>query len=180
MRLFQPLAVSSVLLLGFAAGAAGQAMVEYGHAAGTSGVAGAAGGKNIGKSLGAVFDKTGRTLQTAGQSSAATAAKPAETARPAAAAHSSEPTSEPTAAPAKPAAALPAVDPAAIAPGLDRQELLAKFGKPSMQLTSTDGADEVEKLYYRRAGHEIVVVTLRNGKVASVSPPAQTAQATRP
>lgn len=177
MKPVQPLAVSAVLLLGFAAGAAGQAMVEYGHAAGTSGVAGAAGGKNIGKALGAVFDRTGRTLQTAGQSSATTAAKPAETAKPAAAAaHSSEPAAEQ----AKPAAALPAVDPAAITPGLTREELLTKFGKPSMQLTSSDGSDQVEKLYYRRTGHETVVVTLRNGKVASVSPPAETAQVTKP
>jgi Flp pilus assembly pilin Flp len=172
MKPVQPLAVSVALVLGFAAGAAGQARVEYGHAAGTSGVAGAAGGKNIGKSLGAVFDKTGRTLQTAGQPSAATAAKPA------AAGHSSEPAAETAAKPV--AAELPAVDPAAITPGLDRKDLLAKFGGPSMQLTSTDGSDQVEKLYYRRAGHETVVVTLRNGKVASVSPPAETAQAAKP
>lgn len=180
MRSFQALTVSVALLVAFAARASAQAMVEYGHGASTSGVAGAAAGKNIGKSLGAVFDKTGRTLQSASQSSATTAAKPAETAKPAASAHPSEQAAESAAKSAAGLSSMPAVDPAAIAPGLDRKELIAKFGKPSMQLTSTDAADEVEKLYYRRAGHETVVVTLRNGKVASVSPPAETAQAAKP
>ncbi len=139
----------------------GQAMAEYGLGVGRSGVAGATAGKNTGKATGAVFDKTTKALQTAGKPGAATA----------------QAASAPT--PAKPVesekqvdAASPAIDPSAITPGLERQELLAKLGKPSMKMTNTDGPDIVEKLWYKAVGHETVLVTLRNGKVAAVSPPS--------
>ena len=59
------------------------------------------------------------------------------------------------------------VDPAEVKQGLERQELLAKFGKPSMKITMMDGSDVVERLLYRSAGHDSVLVILRNGKVTS-------------
>jgi hypothetical protein len=62
------------------------------------------------------------------------------------------------------------VDLTGIAPGLDRADLLAKAGKPSMKLTSSEGGEEVEKYWYPTTEGK-AVITLRNGKVAVVSPP---------
>ncbi len=149
------------LLTAFAVSVYGQAMVEYGLGAGRSGVAGAAAGKNTGKATGAIFDKTTKALETAGKPGAAAAQS------------ASASTPPKTAEPEKQAATAPAaIDPSAITPGLERQELLAKLGKPSMKITNTDGSDIVEKLWYKSPGHETILVTLRNGKVAAVSPPA--------
>jgi len=154
------LAVTLIFSVVFAGVAYCQAMVGYGLGVGRSGVAGAAAGKSTGKATSAVLDKTTTALETAGKPGAATAqAAGAQT-------------------PAKPeaekqvATLSPAIDPNAITPGLERSDLLARFGKPSMKITNTDGSDVVEKLWYRSPGREAVLVTLRNGKVAAVSPPA--------
>ena len=158
------LALSSVLIA--AAPAYSQAMVEYGLGAGRGALAGAAAGKNTGKAVGAALDKSTKALETSGkagpaQASASKAAKPAEVTTTAAGS---------AANPQAPSAA-PAIDPASITPGLERRELLAKLGKPSMTMMNTDGSDLVEKLWYKSAGHETVTITLRNGKVATVTPP---------
>ena len=63
----------------------------------------------------------------------------------------------------------PVLDPTEVKEGLERKELLDKFGKPSMKITMMDGPDVVERLLYRAPGRDTVVVIVRNGKVASAS-----------
>ncbi len=129
-----------------------QAMIEYSLGVGRAGAAIAGTGKQVGKSTGAVLQKATQALEKSGQVQAAqTAAAPPQAASP-------------------PAPVDPVVDIAAVTPGLERQELLAKLGKPSMKITTLEGRDEVEKYWYRARGRDSVVVTLRNGKVASVLP----------
>jgi len=156
-----------------------QAMTEYGLSLGRSSLGGAAGAKKVGDATGAVLSKTGQAVQSAAtpaKSSAAAApakeqpsVRRVETARSAGqAGAASVPAAAPAATPSAPAKP---VDLTLITPGLDRQDLLAKAGKPSMKMTSSEGGDDVEKYWYRTAGGN-AVITLRNGKVASVSPPA--------
>lgn len=156
-----------ILLAAFGASGYGQAMVEYGLGVGRAGVAGAAAGKKMGNAAGSVLNKAAGTLEKSGTAASAQAAPAAKPAKPA------EKTEVAAAAPAAtPAPSAPAaVDASAIQPGLERQELLAKFGKPSMKLTKVDGGEMVEKFWYKGPGRETVIVTLRNGKVAEVTPP---------
>ena len=131
--------------LAFSVSAYGQAMVGYGLNTGRAAVAGGALNKT-GKATAATLDKSAQALSKADAGVAA--AKPE------------------AAAPAKaPEAAKPPVDVAALSSGLDREELLKQFGKPSMKLSNSDGPDLVEKYFYKSAAGEKVVVTLRNGKV---------------
>ncbi|MBI3697623.1 MAG: hypothetical protein HY238_22660 [Acidobacteria bacterium] len=156
-----PLMVCAVLA--FSASASGQAVVEYGLNAGRASVAGAAANKT-GKATGAALDKVGGALNNAGGKTSA--AKPAVAQAQAAQAQAAAPAKPPeTEKAASAASENTAVDVAALSSGLERDELLKKFGKPSMKLTNTDGPDLVEKYFYKSAGGEKVVVTLRNGKV---------------
>ena len=147
-----------MLLAAFGVSSYGQAVVEYGLGVGRGSLAGAAAGKKMGNATSSVLNKAAGTVE---KSASAAQAAPAEKAEVAAAAPAAKQ------APSAP----PAVDASAIQPGLDRQELLAKFGKPSMKLTQNQGSDIVEKYWYKAAGRETVTVTLRNGKVAEVTPP---------
>ena len=155
------------LLPAFSLAAYGQAMVE--HALGTA-RAGAAGGamKGAGKSAGGVLGNAAKTLDKAAKPAASADAKTAKASSPATAAPAA-----PAPAASAPAAAAeppkPAPDPSLITTGLERQELLAKFGKPSMKLTGMNAGQVVETYWYRAAGHDTVIVTLRDGKVATVS-----------
>ncbi len=158
-----PLAVflTPFVTAGLPVSACGQAMVGYGLGVGRSGVSGAAAGK-VGKSTGAVFDRTAGALQKAGK---AGDSQPAGSAPASAKAPSSQDAQKDPA----PQAETPALDPSAIPIGLERQDLLSQVGKPSMKMTSMDGSAVVEKLWFRAAGRETVVVTLRDGKVSAVS-----------
>ena len=156
------LALSGTLLLLLPALAAAQAMVEYGAGAARGGVTGAAAGNGVGKSTGQVFNKAGQTMKYAAQSAAGNSKYPIVTA--------SDPklAPRPAAPPPQPEVANnPVMDPAEVKEGLERQELLDKFGKPSMKITMMDGSDVVERLIYRAPGRDSVQVLLRNGKVAS-------------
>ncbi len=160
-------------------------MVE--HALGTAhgAVAGAGTAKTVGKSTASVFDKANKALEAAGTASGApartvpaqTGAKqtaPAQTASAqTGAAQAAEPPVASQPAPeAAPAPAAAVLNPSAITPGLDRQEVLAKLGKPSMQLSSSEDSELVEKYWYKTPGRENTLIILRNGKVASISTPA--------
>ena len=153
------LALSGTLTLLLSALAAAQAMVEYGAAVAHGGVSGAAAGRNVGKSTGNVLNKADQTMksatQSAGGNSKSSPSGPKLAARPAA-----------TALPPE-VANNPAMDPAEVKEGLERQELLEKFGKPSMKITLLDGSDVVERWTYRATGRDTVLIILRNGKVAS-------------
>lgn len=163
-----------ILVLVFAVSACAQTTVEYGLGVGRSGVAGAATSKKTGDAVGSVFNKAAAAADKAGSAGTSAAAKPNMVpkdkldAPKTAVAAAQQPAAAP--AEAKPAAA-PAIDPSLITVGLTKQELLDKAGKPSMKLTNMDGGDVVEKYWYKASGHETVVVSLRNGKVAQVSPP---------
>ena len=110
------------------------------------------GGAAAGKSAVDVFGKVNKTLATAAKSDDTTRLSPG----PAAA--SSTPQPEPIAPP----------DLTALVTGMDRAELVAKAGKPSMSVTSTEASTLVETCWYR-AGANSVTVILRNGKVASIA-----------
>ena len=158
----------------------GQAMTEYGLSLGRSSLGGAAGAKKLGDATGAVLSKTGQAVQgvttPARPSSAAAApakeqpsARRVETAR---SAGQGGRVSVPALAPvATPSAPQKPVDLTGITLGLDRQDLIAKAGQPSMKLTSNERGDDVEKYWYRTTGGS-AVVTLRNGRVATISLPA--------
>jgi hypothetical protein len=171
--------ISLLLLLAAPVCLHAQAMTEYGLSLGRSSLGGAAGAKKVGDATGTALSRTGQAVQSvtapAQPSAPATPAKAqpsvmrVETARSAGQAGTAP---VPAVAPVPTPSAPPKpVDLGLITPGLDRQDLLAKAGKPSMKMTSTEGGDDVEKYWYRTTGGN-AVVTLRNGKVASVSPPA--------
>ncbi|MBI3665646.1 MAG: hypothetical protein HY236_05365 [Acidobacteria bacterium] len=163
--------LSVCLLPVFSVCSYGQAMVE--HALGTA-RAGAAGGamKGAGKAAGGVLGNAAKALDQA-------AGKPdgqANTSAKSVKAGPSTPTSTnspaPVPAPASAAAAEPsppALDPSQITVGLERRELVAKFGKPSMKMTAMNASQVVETYWYRAASRDTVVVILRDGKVASVN-----------
>jgi hypothetical protein len=145
-------------------------MTEYGLGAAHSGVAGAAAGKKMGNAAGAVLNKASRALDSAGKPASA-APRPA--ASRALAAQNPAPAAQPpqpstAGAPAAPRA-LP--DISVITPGLERRDLLAKAGAPSMKITSMERGEMVEKYWYRGDHGDTVIVVLRNGKVATVSGP---------
>ncbi len=163
-------ALSFGLLLITPAATYGQAMTEYGLGAAHSGVAGAAAGKKMGNATGAVLNKAGRALDSAGKPapvaprptapSALTAQNPVPAAQP----------PQPSTA-GGPAAPRTLPDVSLITPGLERRELLAKAGAPSMKITSMERGEMVEKYWYRGNHGDTVIVVLRNGKVASVAGP---------
>ena len=133
----------------------GQAMIEYGIGAGRSGAAGAAAGKSVVHILGQVSTtlagaaRTGDNIRPA-ESRVVTVAAPAAAVAP------------------QPAAPAAPIDFSEIAAGMDKAELMAKAGKPSMSVTSTESSTLVETCWYR-AGANSVTVILRNGKVASIT-----------
>lgn len=134
-----------------------QTMVEFGTLSGRA--AGAAGGANVGKSIVDVFGKVDQSLKGAGAVDAAAkpapppvmAAVPATAVRPQ----------------AKPEPILPP-DLTALAIGMERADMLKKVGKPSMSISSVEDATQIETCWYR-SGSTSATVTLREGKVATIS-----------
>lgn len=133
-----------------------QAMVEYGMAVGRAGVTGASIGAG-GKATGQVANKAAKAMEKvpSKKGRAPTQTQPAAELAP--------PVKVPP-----PSSHTPVIDPSAIPVGLEREELFRQFGKPSTRITQQQGTDVVEKCWYKSAGYDSVVVTLRNGKVASV------------
>ena len=161
-----------LLGLGFAAFGAcalvyGQAITEYAAGVARAGVAGAAGGKSTGKAAGNVLAGSASALDRAGKGAGARTVASASKARPAGKAISQASAVRSPAAP--PASPTTPIDPAQLAPGLERQELIEKHGKPSMKTTALDSGQVVEKFWYMAAGRDTVVVTIRDGKVTAVS-----------
>ena len=160
----------------------GQAFVEYGLATAGSGIAGAP-AQRANRSIGGVFSNLEKTLGAAKEMTAPAPAIPATAGAQAArqpaipAPTGAQATAQPAiAAPAKPAA--PAVvyeDPAGIREGMDRADLIRRFGEPAMRVTTGAGR---ESLTYAAKGRS-VEVEMRDGKVASVQtktkPAAQSA-----
>ncbi len=129
-----------------------QAVVEYGLGAAAAGTAGAAAGRSASGIAGAFANLT--KALGGGDS-------------PRAAAASNTPKAATTAAPKPAAPAKPAVvyeDAAGIKPGMERSELLSRFGEPAMKITA--GADAESLVYAAKDG--TVEVEMRGGKVESV------------
>ncbi len=137
-----------------------QAVVEHAVITG-AGSTGAAAGSGAGKAVGGIFEGAGKTLGSArNEISAASAVAGASKA----AATKEQFVPQP-------------VDPSQITAGMDREDLLAKCGKPSMRTSQTKNYQLVENYWYYTAEHEPVVVTLRDGTVASVIGPPKAAAA---
>jgi hypothetical protein len=130
-----------------------QAIIEFGTAAGRAGAA--APGANVGKSIVDVFGKVNQSLSGAAKVDAV--AKPS-------------PLPAVTTAPATVAAPERAIPPdlSALAIGMDRADMLKKVGKPAMSIEGVESATQVETCWYR-SGSDSVTVTLRDGKVATIS-----------
>jgi hypothetical protein len=135
-----------------------QAVVEYGAAVGRAGVAGGSMGA-AGKSTGKLLEQSVQGMQKVQSQKGKVVTKVAKGAEPAPPVAVKVP---------RPSSNTPSIDPAAIPVGLERDELFRQFGKPSTRITQQQGTDVVEKCWYKAAGFDAVVVTLRNGKVASV------------
>jgi hypothetical protein len=155
----------------WAVAACGQAIVE--HSLATSGASAAAGGvSGAGKSTGGVFRSLSETIDKAGTAKAS-GATAAPASAPNAATTPSAAGSKPS---AKPVPASKSVDPSEVTPGLDRAELIQRFGEPVLSFSERRHSQLVERLWYNTTGPDQLEIQLIGDKVASVRPPASRKQ----
>ncbi len=157
----------AALVLVCAAGA--QDMVE--HAAGVANATSTTGMRSAGRGVASAMDKVVKTLDQAAASSPGKAA--ASSPGAAAAVVLSGPAEK-----RDPPARFTAPDPALICAGMDRQELIRKFGQPAMKTSGTEASAAVETWWYG-SDPETVTVRIVDGKVLTVLPPAHPAPASR-
>jgi hypothetical protein len=144
----------------------GQTIVE--HSAVTAGAStAAAGAKGAGNPIGGVFSSLSDTLNKAG-----TTRRTGSTAASGTVITLSNP-SKPS---AKPAPASKPIDPSQVTEGLDRAELIKRFGEPVLQLSESSSSQLVERLWYHTTASDQVEIKLIDGKVASIRPPASKKQ----
>jgi len=144
------------LVVGFACTAVtfGQAAVEY--SVGTGAATGAAAGaKGAGQAVGGVFGAVGQILNQAPKSGA-----------PAAVASSTTATATGTAPktgsiPTKP------IDPSQVTVGMDRNELLERFGEPATRTSQTRRSQMLDTFWYQTITKDELIVSLADGKVVS-------------
>lgn len=159
-RFNRSIPVLLAFVCGMAATAAAQSAVEYGLNAGRAATT-TAPAQGIGKAMSGIagsLDKTVKASQQASDSSSAPTAESKHPGRKAA-----------TAARVRPAVSTPPApapnweDPAAISAGLTYEDLMRRFGPPSLQITSATG----NSLSY--SGKDgMVQVEVQGGKVTSV------------
>lgn len=150
---------AAVLMLACAAGA--QDVVE--HAAATANATSATGMRGVGKGAASVMEKVVKTLDQAGAPSpgaATVVVLPGVVQK------------------REPAAKVSAPDPALITSGMDREELIRKFGQPAMKTSGTEDSGAVETWWYG-SDPETVTVKLVDGKVRTVLPSARPTPAPR-
>lgn len=140
---------------------AGQATVEHATISGAAAVAGSA--QNAAKAIGGALKNLDGTLDTAGKKRpSASAPSRSRVAR----------TQVPVSSPAKQQSAAPSQtakiyeDPAGIKAGMAGDELLRRFGEPSMKITSDSG--EQTWYYSRKDGGGQTQVRVLGGQVLSV------------
>jgi hypothetical protein len=158
----------------WAVAACGQAIVE--HSLATAGASAAAGGvSGAGKSIGGVFRSLSETIDkgTAKASGTTPAATPAPTPARNGATAVAPGRSKPS---AKPVPASKPVDPSEVTPGLDRAELIQRFGEPVLSFSERRHSQLVERLWYNTTGPDQLEIQLIGDKVASVRPPASRKQ----
>src|SRR5258706_14711782 len=152
-----------------AVAAYGQTIVE--HSAATAGAStAAAGAKGAGNSIGGVFRGLSETLDKAGTAKGNRTTPGTVTVTT---------LSAPSKQTAKPVPASKPIDPSQVTEGLDREELIARFGEPLLQLSEKKNSQLIERLWYSTASDQ-VEIKLIGGKVASVRPPASKKQAEIP
>jgi hypothetical protein len=165
MKIWTSLWLSACLLAGWPVVAYSQTVAE--HALVTAGSSAAAtASRSAGKAVGAVFDKLGKTLDKSGKSGAQAVAGKTQPVKAGAG----------PAAPVKTEPLREFADPTGITVGLERRDLIEKFGEPTMKTSDTQGAELVETYWYTPARRDGVVVTLRDGKVTVVAPAAKEKQ----
>ena len=149
--------------LALAATASAQAAVEYGAAAGASSTAAAAGAKGVGKAIGGIGSSLDKALK-GGQPAASAPATVTRTTSPAKSAAPATKT-----APAESVAPPPEPkfeDPSGIETGIAYDELVRRFGPPTLEITGEDGKS-LE--YSGKAGN--YHLELKGDSVASVRKP---------
>ena len=152
-----------------AVAASAQAIVE--HSVATAGTSAAAGGlKDTGKSIGVVFRGLSETVDKAGpaKKSGNTPTKNSVTTRSGQSKQS-----------VKPVPASPPIDPSQVTVGLDRAELIKRFGEPVLRFSERRNSQFVERFWYNTTTPDQVEIMLIGDKVASVRPPANTKQVTK-
>jgi hypothetical protein len=146
-----------------AVAAFGQTIVEHSVATSGASAAAAAGAKGAGKSIGGVFRGLSETLDKAGTGKGSGSTPATATATT---------LSAPSKQTAKPVPASKPIDPSQVTEGLDRDELIARFGEPVLQLSEKRNSQLVERLWYNTAISDQFEIKLIGGKVASIRPPA--------
>jgi hypothetical protein len=144
----------------------GQAIVE--HSLATAGAStAAAGAKGVGKSIGGVFRSLSDTLDKAGNTkeSGSSPATPVVTTLSDQAKQTAKPVP-----PSKP------IDPSQVREGLDRDEVIKRFGEPVLQRSEKRGSQLIERLWYNKTISDQLEIKLIDGKVASVRPPVSRKQ----
>jgi hypothetical protein len=147
-----------------------QNIVEYSTGAARAGAA--AGGSGAGKAVGGVFRSLNKTLEQS--KTGETAEPPRSSGEPKAGAAVIAVVSAPPKAAAS--AAPRSVKPEDVPVGMERPSLLEKFGAPLVKTAKMEGAAYLEIFFYRHPSEDMTVVTLRDGKVSSVHPPAAPAE----
>jgi outer membrane protein assembly factor BamE (lipoprotein component of BamABCDE complex) len=138
----------------FAAMTWGQAAVESAVGAGAS-TGAAAGARGAGQAVGGVFGALNKTLEQAPKTEAA----PASTAV------------APSAAKATPAKAVSIatkpIDPAQVTVGMERDEVLSRFGEPATRTTQIRRAQMLDTFWYKTESKDELIISLTDGKVVS-------------
>jgi len=131
----------------------GQTIIETGVITGATATAAGASGKSAANALGKIFGTVDKTLKNV---------ETVKAVPPAVAAPAAEKPKEPVRLP----------DVAQIATGMNREELLNRFGSPSQKMTIPEGSHMTERYRYD-VGQDWVKVILEDGKVKEVlaSPP---------
>ena len=151
----------SAILVSLASAVYGQALVEHSLITAASAAA-AAGAKNAGKSVGGVFQGLSEKLKGVGDAG--------NIASPPPSAQSASPASSPREAP-RPAPVLRIIDPSEIAIGLERDELIARFGSPLVSTIDTTTSRTMELMWYATGRSTQAKIKLIGGRVAAITPP---------
>ena len=149
--------------------ACGQTVVE--HSAASAGATAATGSMSgAGKSMGGVFRGLSETIDKSrsanqGETPPATprSAQPKPSQKPVSARESKQAL--------KPVPAATPIDPSQLTTGLERNELIKRFGEPAMRLSESNGSQLVERFWYNATAQDQIEIIVIDGKVAWVLPP---------
>jgi hypothetical protein len=149
-----------VIVFACAAISWGQAAVEYTVGAGAA-TGAAAGAKGAGQAVGGVFGAVTQTLNKANPSGGSGASAPPPA--PASSISSVTPggTAKAASVVSKP------IDPSQVTVGMDRNDLLARFGEPSTRTSQIRRSQMLDTFWYPTTTKDELIVSLTDGKVVS-------------